>query len=299
MSNSRTDYPVSKLNTNSFNSSLRFDFTTRYNPTKNVNLSFRVSPTYSALHETQNDSFSPQYSLVGQYNTNNLFFVGSASFRETKGLLLEDLRGRESNFSLMAARRLDTPLIPTEDDRSLPQTIEYKVAFRDFSAEGISFSSLREISPSLSFVYPMISGGTVNVGYVFTDAQHTDRFGSDYANFSHELQASVRALVAERLSISFASNLKRSDYKNYDSRERFQFDRLRKRVSWLFSLSAQLNYQFHRRLSMFSSVSASVNRSNLDRGFIYWAEGVPVGFQEITTSSYRSLSLVTGVSFRF
>ena len=299
LSQSRTNSPNTQVLTSAFNSSLRFDFTTRYRPSKNLNISFRVSPTYSALHESQNDSLSPEYGILGQYNTNNIFFTTNASFRETKGLLFEDFRGEESNISLAVSKRLDTPLIQTDDDRSLPQTIQYQLQLRNFSSEGLSFSSTREVTPSISFVYPLRTGGSITANYSFTDTQNTDQFGSDYANYGYNLSLSVRSLIGRKLSASFSSNFTHDRYKNFDSREQHLNNRLKKRENWTFSISARFNYQFHRRLALFSSVSAVDNRSNIEQGFIYWAKDVPIGFQNSTLTDYRSLNFSTGVSFRF
>ena len=299
LSQSRTTSPNIQLSNSSFNSSLRFDFTTRYRPSKNLNISFRVSPTYSALHESQNDSLSPEYVIFGQYNTSNIFFTTNASFRETKGLLFEDFRGEESNMSFAVSKRLDTPLIQTDDDRSLPQTIQYQLLLRNFSSEGLSFSSTREVSPSVSFVYPLQAGGSITANYSFTDTQNTDQFGGDYANYGYNLNLSVRSLIGRKLSASFSSNFTHDRYKNYDSRERYLNDRLKKRENWIFSISARFNYQFHRRLALFSFISAVDNRSNIEQGFIYWAKDVPIGFQNSTLTDYRSLSFSTGINFRF
>ncbi len=299
LSQSRTNSPNTQILTSAFNSSLRFDFTTRYRPSKNLNISFRISPTYSALHESQNDSLSPEYGIIGQYNTNNIFFMTNASFRETKGLLFEDFRGEQSNISLSVSKRLDTPLIQTDDDRSLPQTIQYQLQLRNFSSEGLSFSSTREVSPSISFVYPLRTGGSINANYSFTDTQNTDQFGSDYAKYGYSLSLSVRSLIGRKLSASFSSNLAHDRFKNFDSREQYLNSRLKKRENWIFSISARFNYQFHRRLSLFSSVSVVDNRSNIERGFIYWSKNVPIGIQNSTMTDYRSLNFSTGVSFRF
>ena len=302
LSNGRTIYPNTQLASNSFNSSLRFDFTTRYRPTKDVNISFRISPTYSALHESQNDSLSPEYGITSQYNTSSLFFTATASFREIKGLLLEDFRGRESNISLITAKRLDTPLIPTGDDRSRPQTIQYQLSLRNFSSEDLSFSSTREVSPAISFIYPLKTGGSVTANYSFTDTQNTDQFGDDYANYAYNMRISVRALIAMKLSASFSSGLKYQKFKNLDSQELYANDVSQRRENGQFSVSASLNYQFHRRLSLFASVSAVESRSNVnggERNLIYWTKNVPVGFQNSTLTDYRALNFSSGVSFRF
>lgn len=308
VSSTRTSYLNTDTLVKAFNSNLLFDFTTRFRPTKDLNISFRIAPTYSALHESQNDSLAPSYNFTGQYNTKSTYFTGSINYRETKGVLLEDFRGNEFNANISAAQRLQAPLLLTDNEKVLPQTLQYRLVFRKFDSDDITYFDTRSISPSVTFTYPLLQGGSITAGFTYSDTQNTHIFGGDYANKSSQLTLGGRLLLASKLSGSINTAFEYQKYKNYDSHANFGLRKVMKRETARFTLSARLDYQFNRRLSVFGSIAAIEYRSNINSSpenpAYIWGIGsdgnpVRVGFQSLSISDNRSLALSSGVRFRF
>ncbi len=295
---SETEIPNTPTST-SFSSTLRFDLAARMKPAKNFDLSLRASPAYAAYHDGQNDAIIPTYGINGRLNFRDTFFTMDVTQQKTEGLLLEDFRGETVNGSLAMARRLRLPLFLGEEETTIPQTLSFRLGFRDFWSPGVTLLATRTYSATTSFTYPFRRGGSWGANYTFSDVQNSKLEARDYAYRGHRFGFSYSKIIAPKLTAYLNLGFELKLHTFNDSRTRVEARRAQKRIAGTSNVSVRLNYQLHRKLALFANLSSTENRTNLPRGFIYNEQGRAIGIQGSSLGIYQTASAALGLQFRF
>ena len=207
--------------------------------------------------------------------------------------LLEELR-----------RRQEQQFIELEAGEPVPKSLQLSLSTNDFDPSGLNFSNARSQSLSLRFSYPAGNLGNWSLIYERKKNINEHQWGADYAYVSDGFTVSVgRPLMASVFSGLYGTaslSYIRANYTNPDSNALFALGRSERRMNVTNNLSLSLNYRLHSQLSFTLGLTAGKNQSNLPIGLSYAPEfALPVSRQGGSLPSYDSLSVNTGMQFRF
>jgi tetratricopeptide (TPR) repeat protein len=285
-----------------FNSTLQFNLSARVRPTKALNFSVTASPTYTSLHDTQNDSWSPSYTFNQNYNAKNGYFNTAASYHRSEGLLLEQFRG--STYSLYGAMgyRLKLPRFLDANDARLPKTFEVSGNILNTKTNqdlDFSFTDAYNGSGKFTFISPITTGGAwiFNYGYAINYPKTTE--GRDYLYGAHQAGIIFNKVLARRITGVISLNGEYRQYLNVDSRHAFETGLHVKRRYAHASINLRLEFKAHTNLNVFGDVTAFEARSNLSTGYIHNNQGTPIGIQSAGLGDNRNYSANLGMRYIF
>jgi len=276
-------------------SDLSVNIAYQYKLDNGIRLRFSTSPTYSTYHVGQFDFLNTSSSLSATMFPANYTIVGGYTNRISRGLVTANRFSSSQVLFGEGSTRLKIPRIfsPFSGDDVISD-FSLNASYTNFESDNSPFFSAHVYTAGFGLNQPFGDNSSINFSYNYTlnENKYDDTLSADYAYKSQGIDAGFEQAFAPGLSANFRYSIDLLNYSNLDSVS--QFTEYRKNTRQTFSFGG--SYRFSDNIRFYSSLSWTMNKSNLPVGFVLDAQDVIEGQQSSSLGEYDRGTFTIGMN---
>ena len=276
-------------------SDLSVNIAYQYKLENGVRLRFSTSPTYSTYHVGHFDYLNTSSSLSATMFPANYTIVGGYTNRINRGLVTSSRFSDSKVFFGEGSARLKLPQIfsPFSGDHVI-SNLSLNASYTNFDSDNTPFFSAYIYNVGFGLNQPFGDRSSINLGYNYTinKNKYDDTLSADYAYKSHGIDAGFETAIATGLSANIRYSIDLINYTNTDSVS--QFTEFRKNMRQTISFGG--SYRLSENIRFYTSMSWTINKSNLPVGFVLDAQDVIEGQQSSSLGEYDRGTITIGMN---
>ncbi|RMD79986.1 MAG: tetratricopeptide repeat protein [Gammaproteobacteria bacterium] len=286
--------------TDQFRSTLSFDLSSAFRPTKRSNVTFSLIPTYTGIHDTQTDSLSAAAGVNAAYSRGPWGLTANYRYSRQMGLLVEQFQGTSINASVGLRYNARIPGFLLASGEASPLILQATGSTNDFRSARVSFFGTKGRNERLSLSLPLKGGRLITAGLTLGQVRNKHFLGTDYAYDSRTYSLGLNLPLTRRLRMTGQLSRAERRYLHPDSNARYRLGRVVRRHNTVLSAGLGLNLRLTDDMSMSASYSWTGTLSNLPVGFVFFETPRgprPVAVQSATLGSFISQNISLGLNF--
>ncbi len=277
-------------------SNLNFSLAYQYKMKNGIRWRFLTTPSYEIFHAGQFDFLNTSTTLSATYIPKDITYVTGYTYRTNMGLITGNGFSRSNAFFAEAFTRKKLPKIffPFSAEKVLTG-LSGRTSYTNLNAEDSPFFSAYISTVGITMNQPLGQRQALNLGYTYVKNENKEFVGSDYAYTSNGANIGVEQGFPYGISGNINYRFTMFNYKNTDSFSQFTKRRKNKQHNIVLSASRRMK----NNINLFTSLSWTLNQSNLPVGFILDPEQIVLGQQSTSLSDYDRLVFSTGLNVNF
>ncbi len=277
-------------------SNLNFSLAYQYKMKNGIRWRFLTTPSYEIFHAGQFDFLNTSTTLSATYIPKDITYVTGYTYRTNMGLITGNGFSRSNAFFAEAFTRRKLPKIifPFSAEKVLTG-LSGRTSYTNLNAEDSPFFSAYISTVGITMNQPLGQRQALNLGYTYVKNENKEFVGSDYAYTSNGVNIGVEQGFPHSISGNINYRFTLFNYKNADSFSQFTKRRKNKQHNIVLSASRRMK----NNINLFTSLSWTLNQSNLPVGFILDPEQIVLGQQSTSLSDYDRLVFSTGLNVNF